>query len=164
MQKAGSPLGKWRIVVPFLVAVLVAVADQLTKTWVRSYPEGSLIHRIGFLQLIHVDNTGAAFGIFQGQSFALTIVALFGIAVFLLLSLFLHRLFPLLAGTPSRIALGLILGGSVGNLVDRIRLGYVTDFIDFRVWPAFNVADSCIVVGSIILAYFLIRFALTEKH
>jgi len=49
-------------------------------------------------------------------------------------------------------------------LIDRLRLGYVTDFIDFRVWPAFNVADSSIVIGSIIVVYSLLRFAIAEKH
>jgi len=141
----------------------VVVADQLTKTWVRSYPEGQVINELAFLRLIHVQNTGAVFGLFQGQSFILTIVALLGIALLLFWSLFMHRSFPLLTNMPNRIALGLLLGGSVGNLIDRISRGFVTDFIDFRIWPAFNIADSAIVIGVIIVAYYLIRTAIAQK-
>ena len=164
MQKADSPLGRRRNVALYLVVLVVVAADQLSKMWVRSYPEGHLIHEIGFFHLTHVQNSGAVFGLFQGQSFALTIIALLGVVLFLCLALFLYRSLPLLASLPNRIALGLILGGTVGNLIDRLRLGYVTDFIDFRYWPAFNVADSSLVVGSIIIAYSLLRFAMAEKH
>lgn len=179
MQKADSPLGEWRNVVLFLVASLIIAADQLSKIWVRSYPEGYLIYKIGFSRLIHVHNTGGVFGLFQGQSFALAIVGFLGVILFLLLALFLHRTFPLLASMPNRIALGLILGGTVGNLLDRLRfifdskagnlverlsMGYVTDFIDFPVWPAFNVADSCLVIGVIIVAYTFLYSAITEEH
>jgi len=163
----------------FLAASLIIAADQLSKMWVRSYPEGHLIYKAGFFRLTHVHNTGAVFGLFQGQSFALAIVAFLGVIVFLFLALFLHRRLPLLASMPNRIALGLIIGGTVGNLVDRLRfifdstagnlverlnLGYVIDFIDFRVWPAFNIADSSIVIGVIIFACILLSFAIAEKH
>jgi len=163
MQNAGSPPGKWWYVVLFLTASLVVTADQLTKVWIRSYPEGSVINELAFLRVIHVQNTGAVFGLFQGQSFILTIVALLGLVLLLFWSLFLHRSFPLLTNTPNRIALGLMLGGSVGNLIDRISRGFVTDFIDFRIWPAFNIADSAIVIGVIIVAYYLIRTAIAQK-
>ena len=163
MQKVDSPLGRWGYVVLFLVALLAVAADQLSKMWVRSYPEGLLIYEIGFLRVRSIHNTGAAFGLFQGQSFALTIIALLGIVVFLVLAVFFHRRFPLLASIPNRIAIGFLIGGTVGNLIDRIRLGYITDFIDFPVWPAFNVADSCIVIGVIIFAFSLLRSAITEN-
>ena len=163
MQKVDSPLGRWGYVVLFLVALLAVAADQLSKMWVRSYPEGLLIYEIGFLRVRSIHNTGAAFGLFQGQSFALTIIALLGIVVFLVLAVFFHRRFPLLASIPNRIAIGFLIGGTIGNLIDRIRLGYITDFIDFPVWPAFNVADSCIVIGVIIFAFSLLRSAITES-
>ncbi len=163
MQKADSPLGRWRNVALYLVLLVVVAADQLSKMWVGFYPEGHLIQKVGFLQLIHIHNTGAAFGLFQGQSFALVIVDIAGIILFLFLALFLYRRFPILASMPNRIAIGLILGGTVGNLIDRLRLGYVTDFIDFRIWPVFNIADSSLVIGSIIVAYSLIRLAIAEK-
>ena len=164
MHQADSPLDKWRTVVLFLTALLVVVADQLTKIWVRSYPEWQPIYEEGFFRLIHVHNTGAAFGLFQGQSFTLTIVALVGVALLLFWALFAYRRFPLLVGVSNRIALGLILGGTVGNLVDRLRLGHVTDFIDVGIWPAFNIADSAIVVGVIIVIYSLFRLVRAEKH
>ena len=164
MHQADSPPGKWRTAVLFLIALLVVAADQLTKIWVRSYPEWPPIYEKGFFRLIHVHNTGAAFGLFQDQSFTLTIVAVVGIALFLFWALFLYRRFPLLTGMSDRIALGLILGGTVGNLVDRLRLGHVTDFIDVGIWPAFNIADSAIVVGVIIVIYSLFRLVRAEKH
>ena len=63
-----------------------------------------------------------------------------------------------------RAGLGLVMGGVIGNLIDRLRLGYVTDFIDFKVWPAFNVADSALTVGIIIIAYCILSSAQPVKH
>jgi signal peptidase II len=63
-----------------------------------------------------------------------------------------------------RSAIALVLGGTIGNLIDRLRFGSVTDFIDFKVWPAFNIADSSVTIGVIIVAYFLIRLAQSPKH
>ena len=94
----------------------------------------------------------------------MTIVDVAGVVLLLCLALLFHRYFPVLATMYNRVALGLILGGTLGNLIDRLRLGYVTDFIDLRIWPAFNVADSCIVVGTIIIAYSLLRSVITEKR
>jgi len=141
----------------------VVTADQLSKTWIRSYPEGHVIYELGFLQLVPVHNTGFAFGLFQGQSFALIIVAAVGIVSILLAAFLIYRRFPLLATTPNRIALGLILGGALGNWVDRLRFGQVTDFIDVGFWPVFNVADSAITVAAIIIAYSLLRLMRAEK-
>ena len=165
MQKAKSLQGRWRNVVFFLTALLVAVADQLSKMWIRSnLVVGQSLPETGFFRLTHIQNTGAAFGLFQGQSFALTIVALVGIIVLLVYALLIYRRFPILDNLLGKSALGLILGGTVGNLIDRLHLGYVTDFIDIGIWPAFNIADSAIVVGVIILAYSLRFLARAEKH
>ena len=164
MQKADSPRGSWWNAVLFLTALLVVAADQLSKIWVRFYLEGQLIYKMGFFQLTHVSNTGAAFGLFHDQSFALTIVAIVGIVAILFYALFAYRHFTFLGSMSNRVALGLILGGTVGNLVDRLRFGSVTDFIDIGIWPAFNIADSAIVVGVIIFAYSVLRSTRTEKH
>ena len=164
MRKVDSHPAKWWYVVLFLTALLVVAADQLSKTWIRSYPQGHLIHKVGFLQIVHIRNTGAVFGVFQGQSLALTIVALVGVAVILFLAFYAYRHFPLLVNMPNRIAIGLILGGTVGNLIDRLSLGYVTDFISVGFWPAFNVADPAIIIGVIIVAYSLLRLAITREH
>jgi signal peptidase II len=99
-----------------------------------------------------VTNTGAAFGILQGQGFFLTVTTLFG-----LLAILLYYLYPPMEHGLLRIALGLQLGGAIGNLTDRVRLGGVTDFIDPRYWPAFNIADSAIVIGvTTIVGFFLL--------
>ena len=160
MQKAESPRGKWWKVVFFLAALLVVAADQLTKIGIRSNLDvGQSLFELGFFRIIRVPpNTGAAFGLFQGQSFALTIVALIGVVVLLLFVLFFSRRFPFLDSRLNKVALGLILGGTVGNLIDRLNpdLGGVTDFISIGIWPAFNIADSAITVGVIIFAGSLI--------
>jgi len=165
MQKADSLLGSWRGPVLFFTVSLILAADQLTKAWVTSFDVGEVIFKLGFFRLVHVQNTGAAFGIFQGQSFILTIVAAIGIIALLYLVLFLRRSYPFLGGMPNIVAFSLMLGGATGNLIDRLRQeGRVTDFLDVGFWPAFNVADSAIVVGVIIVAYSLVRLTRAEKQ
>jgi len=95
--------------------------------------------------------------LFQGYSFALTIIALIGIVIILILAFAFSSRLPFLSGWLGKLSLGLILGGTMGNLIDRLRLGYVTDFIDVGFWPAFNVADSAVTVGVLIFAYALLR-------
>jgi len=165
MRRASSLPVKWQIVTFSITALLVVVADQLSKTWIRSnLAVGHSLPEVGFFRLTHVRNTGAAFGLFQGQSGPLTIVAIVGIMVLLLYALLVYRQFPFLDSTPVKVTLGLVLGGTVGNLTDRIRFGYVTDFVDVGFWPAFNVADSAIVIGTILFAYSLISRARAGKH
>ncbi len=171
MQRASNLLVK-RHVVFFLTALLVVAADQLTKwLWIRSYPENYTIFQAGFFRIIHIKNTGSSFGLFQGHSFALTIVALVGIALLLVYALFVYRRYPALDNRLNRLALGLILGGTIGNLIERIchlvdpsRFGGVTDFISIGIWPAFNIADSATVVGAILFAYSLLSLARAGKH
>ena len=149
----------------FLTALLVVVADQLSKMWIRSnLVVGQSLLEVGFFRISRIHNTGAAFGLFRDQSFTLTIVALVGIVVLLLYALLIYRRFPILDNRLGKSVLGLVLGGTVGNLIDRLRFGYVTDFIDVGIWPAFNIADSAIVVGVIILAYSLLPLARAEKR
>ena len=165
MQKANSLQGKWRSVVFFLAALLVVVADQLSKMWIRSnLVVGQSLPETGFFRLTHVHNTGAAFGLFRDQSFILAIVALVGIILLIVYPLLIYRYFPFLDNLLCKSALGLVLGGTVGNLIDRVRLGYVTDFIDVGIWPSFNIADSAIVVGIIVFVYSLLRLAQAEKQ
>jgi signal peptidase II len=163
MQKASNLQDKWWNSVFFLIALLVVVADQLTKLLIRSTPTGYSLFEFGFFRITHVHNTGAAFGLFQGQSFPLTIVALVGVALLLFYALFIHRRYPFLDNMLGKLTLGLVLGGTLGNLIDRIFFGYVTDFISVGIWPAFNIADSAITVGAIAFAYSLLRLSRTEK-
>jgi signal peptidase II len=165
MPKASSIPGKRQIILLSLTTPLVVAADQLTKVLIRSHlAVGESLPVTGWLSLTHASNTGAAFGIFQGQSFPLTMVGLVGICVLLLYAFFLYRRLPFLNSALSEVALGLILGGTIGNLIDRLRLGYVTDFIDFHFWPAFNVADSAIVVGALIFVYLMLASVQAEKR
>ena len=167
MQKANRLQGKRWNVSFFLPALLVVAADQLSKIWIRSnLLVGESLPEAGFFQLTHVQNTGAAFGLFQGQSFALTIVGLVGVAAVLAYALYFYRHFPLLNNRLSHSALGLILGGTVGNLIDRLNpnLGGVTDFISIGIWPTFNIADSAVVVGTIIFAYSLLSLVRARKQ
>ena len=133
-----------------LIAVTVLVIDQITKTIVRNsldYGE-AWPNEDWLVKIVHVSNSGAAFGILQGQTFFLVATSLVGIAAIVL-----YYMFPPMEHGALRIALALQLGGAAGNLSDRIRTGEVTDFIDFRVWPVFNLADTAIVLGALALAF-----------
>ncbi len=137
----------------FLIAAFVIGLDQLTKALVRSglalgesWPSDSWV-----VKITHVTNTGAAFGILQGQGAFLTITAFLGMA-----AIAFYYAFPPLEHGLLRAALGLQLGGAIGNLVDRLRFGEVTDFIHFPHYPAFNVADSSIVIGLVIIGAFFV--------
>jgi signal peptidase II len=173
-----SSLDKRLTALFFGTAALVAGADQLTKLWIKSYPEGDTIFRAGFFRIVHIGNTGAAFGLLQDKSFFLSIVAVFGIILLLFLAFPLSRRMPFLNNWKEKTVLGLILGGVIGNLTDRlhyifdssmgnlvrrISLGHVTDFLDFGYWPVFNVADSAVTVGTILFAY-LFLFANREEQ
>lgn len=157
MQKVNSHKSKWWDVVFFFTASLVVIADQLSKLGIRAnLALGESLFEVGFFRLTYVRGSGAAFGLFQDQTSALIIVALVGVAIMLYAFFFRHK-FPFLDNRRGKLALSLVVGGTVGNLIDRIYLGYVTDFISIGIWPVFNIADSAIVVGVIILAYLLLR-------
>ncbi len=167
MQKANHPQGKWWNLVFVLTALLVVAADQLSKIWIRSnLALGDSLFELGFFRIIRIYNTGAAFGLFQGQSFALTIVGLVSVVAILAYALFFYRRFPFLDDRLGKPALGLVLGGTIGNLADRLNpnLGGITDFISVGIWPAFNIADSAIVVGVIMFAYSILALARVKKH
>ncbi len=141
---------------PVLAALVLTLADQWTKTWiVRNfglYEARAVLP--DFLHIVHVRNTGVAFGFLSSLDpawtnpmlIAATVLAVFGV---------LGYLYYLPGGGPAPCGLGLVLGGAVGNLIDRARLGYVVDFIDVHWrrfhWPAFNAADIGITVGIILL-------------
>jgi len=164
MLKASSLPGKGRIWVFLLTALLVVAADQLAKLWVRSnLAIGESLPETGFFRLSHVQNTGAVFGLFQDQSSLLTLLSLVAVVAILVFALFIKR-FPFLDNMPGKLALGLILGGTTANLIDRLSLGYVTDFIDVGPWPVFNIADSAAVIGEILLVYLLLRLAKSWKR
>ena len=130
------------------VAALVLGADQLTKALVRaSIERGEAVELIPGLELVNVHNRGIAFGLFSDAG--LWLVLLVGVALVVLLAAFVVHADTPLAWLPG----GLLLGGALGNLLDRAREGAVTDFIDLPSWPAFNLADSAITVGVLALLY-----------
>ncbi len=136
------------------LAGMIVILDQLTKYWInQAKPRFEVI--TGFFNLSYVQNSGAAFGILQGKLFLLTVVSIAAIGVLVFLIFYEdERKKGLLFG------LALILGGTCGNFIDRFRLGYVIDFLDFHIkqyhWPSFNVADSSISAGVGILIFVMI--------
>jgi len=121
---------------PFLIAGIVVIIDQITKA-------------IATARLTLVRNTGAAFGLFRDQTIIFILISAIAI---ICIGFYLIK-----KKTSYYLPLSLILGGAVGNLIDRLRFGYVVDFIDLRFWPVFNVADSCITIGAVILFFVIIR-------
>ena len=135
----------------FLLGVAFLAIDQASKAWVRlTFAPGESHPLIdGLLHLTYVQNSGAAFGILQGRTELLVALTL-ALGVYALF----RRAELRQAPWGMRLAYTLAISGAAGNLVDRIRLGWVTDFIDIRVWPVFNVADSQIVAGVILLGWY----------
>jgi signal peptidase II len=138
----------------FGAAAAVVMLDQAAKAAVRSsmeigekWPDWDLPFRIRY-----VTNSGAAFGILQDQTAFLVIMACVGLA-----AIYLYYRNPPFDHWIAPAAIGMMLGGAIGNLIDRVRLGEVTDFVDFDRFPAFNVADAAINVGvaAVIIGYLL---------
>ncbi len=145
-----------KFALPVLAAAGIAAADQWTKAWIVSrynlYEARAVVD--GFFHLVHIRNTGVAFGLLSSLdpkwvNPLLVVATVFAIAGVIAYIHFLPRRVPALLG------LGLVLGGALGNLIDRARLGYVVDFLDVHWrhhhWPAFNVADIGISVGIVLL-------------
>jgi signal peptidase II len=133
------------------LAALVFATDQFTKFLVREFLAlGESFPAEGFFRFTHTFNTGSAFGLFQGQNLPLILVSVIGITILALIYRGQRR-----PGHLLRLSLALQCGGAAGNLLDRLRLGYVTDFVDVGPWPIFNVADASIVVGLALLAWII---------
>jgi signal peptidase II len=138
----------------------VLVADQLTKLWIRSTLDvGEVWRQWGIFSIVRSKNTGSAFGLFQGHALPIAIVAFVVIALVLFYVFWAHRRYPIFAGRLGWVGLGLIFGGIIGNLIERVlhlidpaRFVGVTDFISVGWWPSWNIADASLVVGTIILA------------
>jgi signal peptidase II len=137
----------------FIIALVILSLDQLTKFIVTKslWLNQSIPLVKGILYLTLIRNRGAAFGIFKNQVPLFIVTSIFAIILICFnLKDPRHKKLSLY-----NISLSLILGGAVGNLIDRVFLGYVVDFLDLRIWPVFNVADSAITVGAILLGYCL---------
>jgi signal peptidase II len=167
MPKHNLPQLKWNVIL-FAIALLVIAVDQLSKWWVQNhfYP-GQSVPETGFFRLTYAQNTGAAFSIFYGRTDILTVVSMCGVVLILVYNFWISHHFPFLNTRINKIALGLILAGTVGNLIDRFWLHYVRDFLDAGPWPIFNVADSAVVVGVIVFAasiLFSSQDSTTQQH
>jgi signal peptidase II len=131
-----------------LIVLSVVALDQITKHFIINYLSFSdSVEVFPFLHIINIRNTGAAFGSFKGLGSGFFIVVSL-VAVLFVMNLLRKRMYNFFG-------LSLVLGGAIGNLIDRIRYGKVVDFVDFNIgsfhWPAFNVADSALTVGIIII-------------
>ncbi|MDD5617579.1 MAG: signal peptidase II [Candidatus Omnitrophica bacterium] len=152
-----------------IIAILVVLVDQLSKFFFLN--NISLNQSIPVIKnLFHftlVYNTGIAFGILKGSSNLILIVTVAGLALigYSLKKDFLGDKHSLAKKELliRKIAIGFILGGAIGNMIDRLRFGYVIDFIDLRVWPVFNLADSFITIGAVILFWKLFINSVKNK-
>lgn len=142
-----------------LIALAVIMLDQFTKwlVWANLAPTGSIAVINNFFYISYTENTGAAFSILRSGRFffiPITIIISLVIVYYLYKN---HKKSSLL-----NLSLSLILGGAIGNLVDRIRLGYVVDFFELRfgsyTYPIFNIADSAVVIGTCLLALYILFF------
>lgn len=123
----------------FLIAFFIVLLDQVTKYFFTNVNWGIFNY---------VTNTGAAFSLFQGYTFILSLISM----IVIILILIYYKKYP-----KYWLSLSFVLGGTIGNLIDRVYFGYVRDFIDFKVWPVFNIADSFNVIGVLLLIYMINR-------
>ena len=140
-----------------IIIISILILDQVTKylstAYLMNIESGSISLIKGIFHLTYVENKGAAFSILQNQRW-LFVGITFLFIIFAIYYLIKHPKEKLVF----KIGLSMILGGAIGNLIDRVRFGYVVDFLDFRAinFAIFNVADSAVVIGSILLGYYLL--------
>jgi signal peptidase II len=148
----------------FGLAAVIVVVDQLTKAWiVSSIAPGGWISVVGeYVRLVHSQNNGALFGLFRESA------VLFGLASIVVIGLIVAYHGRSGRSPYMSVALGLLLGGAIGNLLDRLRLGHVVDFVDAGIgdlrWYTFNVADAAISFAIILLILAALRPSLVEKR
>ena len=137
----------------FSTALIIVLLDQLTKFLIRiNFQLNESIPIIkNVLHLTYVTNTGSAFGLFKNLNL---FFVFFSILVIIMIFYYLREKIPEKEKF-LQLAIGLLLGGTIGNLIDRIKIGAVTDFLDFRIWPVFNIADSAVTVSVILLIILL---------
>ncbi|MBI2767934.1 MAG: signal peptidase II [Chloroflexi bacterium] len=136
-----------------LIAGFIIVLDQFTKWFIRQeLARGDTWADAGVFKVVHITNSGAAFGILQNAGPLLAVTSLIG-----MVAIFIYLFNPGFAHPFMRVGLALMLGGAVGNLIDRVRSGEVVDFLKVTYWPAFNVADSAITIGVLLLLWTMLR-------
>ena len=148
------------IFIALITTFSVVIVDRVTKLFfseLLSFGESlPIIRNVLHMTLVH--NTGIAFGFFKDQGIVFIVIPI--IAIFLLIfNLYYYRQNNEALSRVYIVAFSLILGGAIGNLIDRIVYGHVIDFIDFRIWPVFNIADSAITIGAIMIAFKCFRLS-----
>ena len=135
-----------------LALCAVAFLDRVTKWWALAYlrPEGTIRIIPEVFHLTFTKNSGAAFSILSGKNTFLIIISM------LVIIFIIYSYFKLKPNVVTSVAVGLILGGAISNLLDRFMFGGIIDFIDFIIWPVFNVADSGITIGVVALIGFYV--------
>ena len=164
MRKANSSQGKWQNAVFPLTASLIVVADQLSKTWIRANLDmHEVLFELGLFRIIRIrPNTGAAFGLFQDNTFLLTIASIVAVGILIAYVVFFRHRFPMLNHTVVRVGTGLILGGTID--AGSWWAAFNTGFVDVgSLWAAFNVADASITTGAVMFATFLIVLSQITK-
>ena len=142
------------IFLAIMVTFFIVLVDRLSKIFFSDllvYGESLPIIR-NVLHMTMVHNTGIAFGFFKDQGITFIVIPIVAV-VLLVFNIYYYRQNNEALSRTYIVAFSLILGGAIGNLIDRIVYGHVIDFIDFRVWPVFNIADSAITIGAILIAY-----------
>ena len=136
----------------FLLTIII-FSDQLIKLYIlNKFSHGQSLAIIkDVFHLTYLKNTGAAFGIFKNANVFFIVVS-----SLIILFLLFYRYYYFKNNIYINFSFGLIIGGAIGNLIDRIRLNYVVDYLDFRIWPVFNLADSAIVFGAGILMIYIL--------
>jgi signal peptidase II len=131
-----------------IIAIVVVIIDQFTKFLIRHFhPNWNL----SILNIQFIQNTGAGFGILQGRTLWLGILSL--IVAILIIYNYKH----ISKEKWMQYAFAIFLGGTIGNMIDRLAIGYVTDFINLSFWPAFNIADACLSIAVIIIIILTLR-------
>ncbi len=146
---------------PWIISVGIIAFDQISKAYVshslflgESIP---IIRNMFHLSLVY--NTGVAFGLFKNYGLVFVAISLFVIGYIVRDSISNQKYYS----RRKQIAFSLILGGACGNVIDRLHFGYIVDFLDFRIWPVFNIADSAITIGIALLAYSLLKKPVTRN-
>lgn len=138
----------------FLIALGVLIFDQVTKYFVRAefalYESKAIIE--DFFHLTYIENPGAAFGILANQRWFFIVATALIIVFIIFFMISMEKEEP-----KANLFLAMAVGGAVGNFIDRLMKGTVTDFFDFKVWPIFNIADSFIVVGMIVASFYVLK-------
>ena len=147
MKKAG------RLIVYFyLIAVIALALDQAAKFFVKQIEVGKDFFDIRFFSLAHLNNYGAGFGILQGQNWLFILIAVIFIYLIIIYYEKIEKDILVQSG------FALFLGGTASNLIDRLAYGFVVDYLDFKIWPVFNIADSAITVGAVLIViYYLMK-------